>query len=159
VLISKRKLTLCFRNEFPAKRNMEPRDMSWLPAIFKSKLLPITEHHELTLKEEQTKALSTIAESLSSLSQFVSNGGLTTLLSGYARSQAVKDILGGLAAHDGRNALDARVLDQNAKEISEQVEKVFQAYQEKLKSLAKDNRDPHIRDAEADFKKWKPDDK
>lgn len=99
-----------------------------------------------------TEALETIGRSLNSLCTFVTSGGLSSLLSGYARSQAVKEILGGLAAHDGRNALDARVLNQNALEIVTQVEAVFKKYQENLSS--KEVRDSDIHDGEAQFKKW-----
>ena len=127
--------------------------MKWLPAIFKNKApIKVEVSDDLTIREEQTKALTTIADSLRSLTRFISEGGLVGVLSGYARSQAVKDILGGLAAHDGRNALDARVLDQNALEITQQVEKVFKKYQDTLQS--KEKVDPNLHDGEEDFKKW-----
>jgi hypothetical protein len=106
--------------------------------------------HELEVR--QTEALASIGNALQEISKFITAGGLAELLSGYARSQSVKDILGGLAAHDGRNALDARVLGQNAIEIVEQVEKVFDKYQERL---SEKGRDPEIKDAENDFNKWR----
>jgi len=94
--------------------------------------------------QEQTKAISKLATSVEQISNFLVGGGLSTLLSGYARSQAVKEILGGLAAHDGRNSLDARVLGQNALEITEAVELVFKKYAERV---AEKGRDPEIHPA------------
>lgn len=115
-------------------------------------LVTVSEHEKHEIAVKQTEALQTLAQAVQTISQFLSTGGLTAVLSGYARSQAVKDILGGLAAHDGRNALDARVLGQNAIEIVEQVEKVFDKYAERL---AQANRDPEIKDAESDYLKWR----
>lgn len=109
-----------------------------------------TSQHELQIKQAQ--ALTTLAEGVSSIAAFLTGGGLPSLLSGYARSQAVKDILGGLASHDGRNALDARTMGQNALEIVAQVETVFAKYEEKLKD--KEKRDPELYDIEVNFKDW-----
>lgn len=114
-------------------------------------LLP-AEAEKREIQIQQAQALSVLAKGVSDIATFLTSGGLTELMSGYARSQAVKDILGGLAAHDGRNALDARVLGQNALEIVEQVEKVFSKYEERLSSK---NRDPELHNAEDAFIKWK----
>lgn len=104
---------------------------------------------------QQTEALTTLAEGVKAIASFLQGGGLAQILSGYARSQAVKDILGGLATHDGRNALDARVLQQNATEIVAQVEAVFAKYQEKLEEgAAGEERDPEVKDSENAFKIW-----
>jgi hypothetical protein len=103
------------------------------------------------LQAKQAESLDLLAKSVNQIAQFLSGGGLTELLSGYARSQAVKEILGGLATHDGRAALDARFLGQNAIDIVTQVEKVFEKYQQKLTDS---NIDPQIKDAEADYKKF-----
>lgn len=104
---------------------------------------------------QQTEALTTLAEGVKAIAGFLQGGGLAQILSGYARSQAVKDILGGLATHDGRNALDARVLQQNATEIVAQVEAVFAKYQEKLEEgAAGEERDPEVKDSENAFKIW-----
>ena len=115
--------------------------------------LPVVlKERELALKEKETEALTVLASSVNALASFVTQGGLTQVLSGYARSQAVKEILGGLAAHDGRDALDARVLKQNAVEIVSQVEAVFDKYKEKV--MDKSPQDPDIHDGEATFKAW-----
>ena len=130
--------------------------MKWLPTLFKTLPIARQDENEVTIREEQTKALASISQSLGALSNFISGGGLSSLLNGYAKSQAVKEILGGLAAHDGRNALDARVLTQNALEITTQIEKVFDKYHETLKAKASGEvRDSHIHDAEAAYLKWK----
>lgn len=109
----------------------------------------VAQKNELEIK--QTEALATLAEGVKSLAAFVTGGGLHAVLSGYAKSQAVKDILGGLASHDGRNSLDARHLKQNALEIVEAIEQVWDKYAERI--AAKEPRDPEIHDAEEDFKK------
>lgn len=88
------------------------------------------QNHDLIL--QQAQALTVLATATKQISDFLVGGGLSAMLSGYARSQAVKDILGGLAAHDGRNSLDARVLGQNALEITEAVEAVFKKYAERM---------------------------
>lgn len=109
----------------------------------------LVEKHELEIK--QTEALATLASGVKEIATFLTGGGLTELLSGYARSQAVKDILGGLAAHDGRNALDARVLGQNALEITEAIEKVYEKYAERR---AEKDRDTEVKDGESQFREW-----
>ena len=125
---------------------------------FKSSLSPSvissspTVDTKYELQVAEVKALTTHAESVKEISTFLNGGGLANILSGYARSQAVKDILGGLAAHDGRKALDARLLDQNALEIVSQVEKVFEKYGQKLESKGKE--DPDLHNAENDYVKW-----
>ena len=116
------------------------------------KLLPdIKPHYEVKEALEQTKALASLAQAATQISNFLTNGGLANILSGYARSQAVKDILGGLATHDGRNALDARLLDQTALEIVTQVEKVFEKYKSKLEEK---NTDLDLHNAENDYNTW-----
>lgn len=115
--------------------------------------LVVSEPRDLAVQEKNAEALTLLAKGVNEIASFVTGGGLVQLLSGYARSQSVKDILGGLAAHSGRQALDARVLRQNALEIVTAIEKVFEAYEGKLKD--KEVTDPEIKDAEADYLKWK----
>jgi hypothetical protein len=130
--------------------------MKWLPSLRrKSEIAEIRTENEKAIQIQQTKDLHTLASSVQSIANFLCDGSLTTVLSGYARSQAVKEILGGLAAHDGRNALDARVLGQNAIEIVSQVEKVFAKYQETIDAKNKgEQRDEEVKDGESAFKHW-----
>lgn len=119
----------------------------------------ILEAKELKTKNEialkQTEALTSLAQGVNAIANFLTNGGLGEILSGYARSQSVKDILGGLAAHDGRGSLDARVLGQNAIEIVHAVEAVFEKYQEKLAAKARGEvRDSELHDNEKAFVEW-----
>lgn len=81
-----------------------------------------------------TQALAVAAKALNQISNFIACGGFSNLLQGYARSQSVTSILGGLAAHDGRNSLDARVLDQNALEMPYAIEKIFKQFAKHLSS-------------------------
>ena len=106
------------------------------------------EAHELQV--QQTKSLEVLSKGIADIAAFLTSGGLSQLLSGYAKSQASTAILGGLASHDGRNALDARVLGQNSLEIVEQVLKVHDKFHSRLSEEA---RDPEVKDAEDSFKK------
>lgn len=106
------------------------------------------EAHELQV--QQTKSLEVLSKGIADIAAFLTSGGLSQLLSGYAKSQASTAILGGLASHDGRNALDARVLGQNSLEIVEQVLKVHDKFHSRLSEAA---RDPEVKDAEDSFKK------
>ena len=57
------------------------------------------------LEIRQVESAAVIASSLKTISEFLTGGGLQTLLNGYAKSQAVKEILGGLAQHSGRQGV------------------------------------------------------
>lgn len=103
----------------------------------------------------ESRALTQLATSINQIATFLTGGGLQQALSMYARSQAVKDILGGLASHEGRKSLDARVLSQNAVEIVEAIEQIFAKYDEKLKAKASgEKRDSKIADSELQYNDW-----
>ncbi len=99
--------------------------------------------NQALMAEKQAQSLQLLATSISQLAEFVTGGGLVAALNGFAKTQAVKEILGGLAAHEGRKSLDARVLTQNALEIVEAIEKVHDKYSERLQEKAL--RDPEIK--------------
>jgi hypothetical protein len=103
------------------------------------------------LQVSQTKSLEILSKGVADIAAFLNGGGLRELISGYAKSQASTAILGGLASHDGRDALDARVLGQNSLEIVEQILKVHNKFHERLSE--KEVRDDEVKDAEAGFKK------
>lgn len=107
----------------------------------------------LELETQKSKALLSISESLATIANFLSSNALPDILSAYARTNCVGGILNGLASHAGRNSLDARTLNQNALEIVEQVEAVFDKFAERLK--AKSKRDPDLHDAETDYLAFK----
>lgn len=92
----------------------------------------------------QTEALATLAKAATDIANFLTSGGVSTLLSNYAKTQIAKDILGGLAAHDGRKALDAQTIKQNAIEIATIVEQTFSQLKEKTAAV---NRDPEVHEA------------
>ena len=123
-----------------------------VPVLQNGSDIIVTERDELAPSViEQAKALTTIADSLSQIANFLSGGGLTKVLSGYARTQMVKEILGGLACHDGRGSLDARVMEQNATEIVHHVEAVFAKFDEKLSAPKED---PELHDSESQYNDW-----
>lgn len=111
--------------------------------VTNKELLGTSQQYELQVS--QAKSLEVLAEGIKSLADFVTKGGLSEIVAGYAKSQSAASILGGLATHDGRKSLDARLLGQNAIEIAEQVLKVTSKFHERLS--AKEERDPEIKEA------------
>lgn len=116
--------------------------------------LVVSAEQQLVAVKEVGKALTTIATWLTS------PDGLAKLLSQHVeattRTGAIKEILGGLAAHDGRNALDPRVMNQNAVEVFHHVEAMMDKMKEGLKEKYSDKpKDPNLHDAEDDYSKWK----
>jgi len=99
----------------------------------------------------QAQALQSLAKSMEVVSTFVSQGGLSSLLQGYAKTNSVSSLLNGLTANAGRGGLDARFMEQNAVEITHLIEAVFDKYEKHLSEKAE--RDPQIHDAEKDFKR------
>lgn len=103
-------------------------------------IVPEVAQNEVATRQAQ--ALAVLAESFKTLTTFITGGGLNQLLQGNAKSQAVTAIVGGLAAHDGRGSLDARVLGQNALEIAKFIEKCHDEYAR----ILTEKRDPDIRE-------------
>lgn len=103
---------------------------------------PETADHELQIR--QTEALSTLAQGVKELSDFVTQGGLQAALAAHTKGQIIQAILGGLAAKDGRASLDARTIKQNSLEVVEVIEQVFSKMHERLQDK---NRDSEIREA------------
>lgn len=98
-------------------------------------------------------ALTDLAKAVTSISEFITEGGLLSLLQGQARSSAVSSVITGLIGKDGRGNLDPRLVKQNALETAHMVEAFFKAYQDHLKNINNPNYDSELKDAEADFKK------
>ena len=92
----------------------------------------------------QTEALVTLSEGVKALAEFVTQGGLQALVAANAKGSIIQGIVSGLAAKDGRGALDARVLKQNSLEIVEFIEQVFSKMHERMSEA----RDPEIKKAE-----------
>lgn len=109
-----------------------------------------------TLQVQQTESLAVMAEAMSVMAQTFSalprviNDAVQTLVKG----NGVNGILAGLAQHDGRKSLDARIMDQNALEIVEQLEKVFKKYNTRMRDLG---RSDTLVNAEDDFNQWQSD--
>lgn len=97
--------------------------------------------YELEVQRQQAEALTNLAEGVTSIAGFLRNGGLREALAAHTKGQIISDILGGLASHDGRKSLDGRTIKQNALEIVETVEAVFNKMHERLQDR---NRDPEI---------------
>ena len=118
-------------------------------------LIPVTDSPEFQLQVQHVQQLAVIGQALATLSSWVTEGGLTKLMAEYAQATAAGGVLQGLATHDGRGALDARLMGQNAIEIVHQYEAIINKAKERAESLMKGEHDSEIHDAEKDFKKFK----
>lgn len=130
------------------------REAMLAPAVtLSAKNLELIEPGAGEVAMRQAQALTSVANSLNALTQFVTGGGLSNMVGNLARANVAQGIFQGLTAHDGRGGLDARLLKQNAIEAVHQIEAVFEKFQEVLK--AKNTpRDPDLHDAEAELKRW-----
>lgn len=97
--------------------------------------------HEIEIK--QTEALTTLAKGIGEISTFLTGGGLQAIINAQTKGSIMQSILGGLASHDGRKALDAQTIKQNSLEIVEMIESVFNKMHERLQDK---NRDPEIKE-------------
>lgn len=97
--------------------------------------------NEIEIK--QTEALTSLAEGVQAISQFLRDGGLQSLVAANTKGQIIQAIFGGLASKEGRNSLDARTIKQNSLEIVEIVEQVFSKMHERMQAK---ERDPEIKE-------------
>lgn len=95
------------------------------------------------IQTKQTEALTTLAESVKGIANFLNEGGLQKIIAANARGQIAQAVLGGLAAHDGRKALDAQTIKQNSLELVEIIESFMNKMHERLQDK---NRDPEIKE-------------
>lgn len=95
------------------------------------------------LEVQQTQALTQLAEGVTSIATFLNGGGLMQLVQHKMAGDIMASITGGLAAKDGRNALDARTIKQNSLEVVELIMTMFNKMGERLKDQA---RDPEIKE-------------
>lgn len=107
--------------------------------------------------EQVTAAISTaVSEGISkALIAVISSPEVSQFVDGLTRSRAITDIWQGLATHDGRNALDARVLQQNAIEITHAIEAAMDHTQNRLREKGKELHDSDIHNAEKEYEEWK----
>ena len=78
-----------------------------------------------SLEEREVVAVEGISRALAGISKFLSGITLQEIVKQQAVHGAVGQILGGLAANDGRGALDARTMGQNAIDMAYLIEKVL----------------------------------
>lgn len=95
------------------------------------------------LEVQQTQTLTQLAEGVTSIATFLNGGGLMQLVQLKMAGDIMASITGGLAAKDGRNALDARTIKQNSLEVVELIMTMFNKMGERLKDQA---RDPEIKE-------------
>ena len=60
-------------------------------------LVPVSPQ-ELAIKEQHSKAMVSIAESLATLTSFISGGGLTEVIGGLVKAQAINGVIQGLTS-------------------------------------------------------------
>jgi hypothetical protein len=117
------------------------------------------ERTKLQLAVQQQMALSSLAASVTSISQWLTTGGLEKTLGEFARATGANGMLNGLVAHDGRQALNAQTMKQNTIEVVHLMEMVRDKFQEVLKAKNANELDPDMHDGEADFKKFQEENK
>ena len=101
----------------------------------------------------QAQAAQSIAQSLSIISSFLASGGLTTMLTSIAKTQAANGVIQGLVTHSGRQGLDARFAKQNMKDAFHAIESLYDGFAERLAEKHQGTEFQEV-DAEADFKYW-----
>lgn len=109
-------------------------------------LVPVSPQ-ELAIKEQHSKAMVSIAESLATLTSFISGGGLTEVIGGLVKAQAINGVIQGLTSNAGRMGLDARTHKQNAVDAIAFIEIAHKLYKEKLQETGP--RADEVVDAEA----------
>lgn len=114
-------------------------------------LTPATDHKELA---------TTISHAVCSglelaITNVLKSPELSALIGGITRANGITGILQGLAAADGRKALDARVTKQNALEIYHVIESALEAAKDRLQEKTSGvELDPEVHDAEAEYKQF-----
>lgn len=101
----------------------------------------------------QAQAATSIAQSLAVISSFIASGGLATMLTGIAKTQAANGVIQGLVTHSGRQGLDARFATQNMKDAFHSIEALYDGFAERLAEKKRGQVFEEV-DAEAAFKHW-----
>lgn len=101
----------------------------------------------------QAQAATSIANSLAVISSFIASGGLATMLTGIAKTQAANGVIQGLVTHSGRNGLDARFATQNMKDAFHSIEALYDGFAERLAEKKRGQAFEEV-DAEAGYKHW-----
>lgn len=124
--------------------------MKFLPAIFKRHApVPVTVTEALPVKiEENTKALLAVAQTLAPLAQFFEGANVKEVMAAKAKSEFINQAT--QVALDKFN-FDASRFSQAAIEVAHLVDMVYDKVSSR--EATKNERDPEIHDAEADFKR------
>jgi hypothetical protein len=118
-----------------------------------SELVPAAEP-PMILPEKVETALTNIGEGMKAIAHFLGGTTLPEVAESVAIMASVKQIFGGLAAHSGRNALDASLMKQNAIDTTHMITAAFDHLRKHTEELRNGERDSHIVDAEEDFKSF-----
>jgi hypothetical protein len=97
-------------------------------------------------KDREVVALETAAAALTGISNFLSGITLKEVIQHQAVHGSIREILGGLATKDGRNALDARTMNQNAIDMAYLIEKVLGKVSSH--ALSRTGATPEVKDGE-----------
>lgn len=116
-----------------------------------AELVPASEPPVL-LPEKVETALVSIGEGMKAIATFLGGTTLPEIAESMAIMKTVSDIQGGLAAHGGRAALDARTINQNAIDISHLITAAFDHLKKHTEELRNGERDSRVVDAEEEFK-------
>jgi hypothetical protein len=97
-------------------------------------------------KDREVVALETAATALMGISNFLSGITLKEVIQHQAVHGSIREILGGLATKDGRGALDARTMNQNAIDMAYLIEKVLGKVSSH--ALSRTGATPEVKDGE-----------
>jgi len=97
-------------------------------------------------KDREVVALETAAAALTGISNFLSGITLKEVIQHQAVHGSIREILGGLATKDGRGALDARTMNQNAIDMAYLIEKVLGKVSSH--ALSRTGATPEVKDGE-----------
>ncbi len=131
---------LAYESELPLKK---AEDTS-LPTLLQQQTLAL---------ENQTKALTLMAEAIQGISTFLAKG-LPQVLNGYSKAQSVHSVLNGLVSNSGRAGLDPRVHKQNAVDAIHLIETFYTHYKDLLEERAKGVSTDEVKDPAVEVEAW-----
>ena len=140
-----------FLKQYPGQWNVKP-----LPHTETTPHTAFSAPIQMSAQELTTCVSNAIATGLEkAITGVLKSPELSSFIEGLTRSKGILGVLQGLATHSGRNALDARTMDQNAMEIYHLMDKAIEATKSRLQERASGvELDPEIKDAEKDFQEY-----
>lgn len=126
-----------------------------------------TRFNEIEAKQKElaiqhSQAVIAVGKAMTDLVQFVTQGGLASLLQQHTKAQTVNHLIQGLTSNAGRNGLDARTLTQNAIEgwhTLDAWEKIGAEREAEKNRVLEEGGEVKELDSEEEFRKWRDEQK